>query len=292
MDLSITKDNEVSVTVEYTCPSQSTINLMLSSDWHYDSSCCDLDLLTKHLKIAEEKQAVVLMAGDTLDAMQGRHDPRRKIEELKKQYAVSGYYDAIVADCANFLAKFDVPGYIICDGNHELAVLKNSGTDLLNNLAYHLRHEYKKSAVHMGFWGYMPITFRYSKGRANTSKLLYWFHGTSSHAVVTKGMIQVNRNSTWLKAPDYFVFGHTHDGWADPEPIEDFNMKSKRPFRDGMLFFRTPGYKNSPTDEHKPSSWASQKQRAPKNKGCYFLELNYSHSGGDIIEHNYTSMVI
>ena len=83
--MKLTKDNETSVSIEIRGNNQEEATIMLSSDWHYDSKCCDLELLTKHLKIAEEANAIVLVAGDMLDVMQGRHDPRRDMESLKEK---------------------------------------------------------------------------------------------------------------------------------------------------------------------------------------------------------------
>lgn len=290
--MKIEKTHETSVSVEIPSDAIQKQTIMLTSDWHYDSAVCDLDLLTKHLHVAEEYQAIVLVAGDLLDVMQGKHDPRRSIEDLKDEYRTSSYFDAVVADAAKFLSGFDVPAFVLCDGNHELNVLEHNGTDLISSVAYQLRYQYGKKAVKMGYYGYMPIIFNYKKGSGQASKLLYWFHGTSSHAVVTKGIIQVNRQGVWLLSPDFILNGHTHDAYTRPEPVEKFNMKSRQPYRDGKLYFRSPGYKNSTTDTMRTSDWASRTNRAPKNKGCYFLHLTYSHSQGDTIEHSYTSMVV
>ena len=124
--------------------------IMLSSDIHYDSLGCDIDLLTSHLKMAEELQAPVLIAGDFLDVMQGKYDPRRNPEDLKEKYKTSSYYDAVVADAADFLGKFDIPVYILGEGNHENSVRMHTDHDLLSNLSYRLRYEYKKQAINMG----------------------------------------------------------------------------------------------------------------------------------------------
>ena len=281
-------DETISIDVQ--AKSKEKLTIMLTSDWHYDSASCAIDLLTRHLKVAEEMQAVVLVAGDVLDVMQGREDPRRSIEDLKNLYRMDSYFDAVVADTAKFLSGFDVPAFVLCDGNHEMAVLKHNGVDLLSNVCYQLRYQYHKTAVHGGYYGYMPIYFHYNKGSATKGKLLYWYHGTSSHAVVTKGMIQVNRQGVWLPDPDYVLNGHTHDAYTRPEPIEHFSMKTRRSSRGSKLFFRSPGYMMSSTDTKKTQGYSARK-RAPKNLGCYFLTLEYSHSRNDSIEHSYTSVV-
>lgn len=288
--MKISRTHEDTVCLDIQAESTHEQDIMLTSDWHYDSACCDIELLTRHLRIAEERQAIVLVAGDMLDVMQGKEDPRRDIEDLKDKHKTNNYFDAVVADAAEFLSGFDVPAYVLADGNHEQSVTKHHGTDLLGTVCYHLKYQYGKKAVKMGYWGYMPIYFHYVNGGATSSKLLYWFHGTSNHAVVTKGMIQVNRQGVWLNSPDYILNGHTHDAWTRPEPIEVFSMKARRPYRSGKLYFRSPGYKNSSTDTRRTTGYGSRK-RAPKNKGCYFLKLRYKHSRADAVEHQFTSLV-
>ena len=44
--------------------------LLLRSDAHHDSPYCDRKLETKHLELAKERNALILDAGDTFDAMQ------------------------------------------------------------------------------------------------------------------------------------------------------------------------------------------------------------------------------
>lgn len=107
-------------------------NMMLATDVHADSSACDLDLFKDHLQEANDSQSPVLIAGDLFDAMQGRYDPRRSPEALKKEFKVSHYYDALVHYHSQMLQEYpEVPVFILGAGNHELSVQKNANTSLL-----------------------------------------------------------------------------------------------------------------------------------------------------------------
>jgi len=261
--------------------SKDSMKIMLSSDWHYDSTCCDRDMLTDHLKQAEKENAIVCVFGDLVDCMQGKYDPRRDPEELKKKYKVRSYFDAVVIDTGEFLSKFNVQ-YILCDGNHEEDVIEHNGTDMLERITWHLRYEHKMKVIHMGYSGYIYLGFDYRRGMARASKLLYFHHGVSSYAKVTRGVIWTNRQGRWLTDPDYVVNGHNHFAYSMPLSTERFNPRTRRTVRGSQHYFRSPGYKNSPTDTHRMTGWAAQKQRDPANKGCYILDLHYSHNGDTI----------
>jgi hypothetical protein len=280
--MQLIKHNPAALTLEVPSKSTQRLSIMLTSDVHFDSVVCDLDLFTKHLRIAEQTQSPVLIAGDLLDAMQGKWDPRRQPEDLKHEYAVSAYYDAIVMDCARFLAKFDIPLYILALGNHETGVLRHSNTDLLGNVAYQLRVEHGKQAEAMGYWGYLRVMFKYKHGSAGASKLLYWHHGVSSGAPVTKGMIQVNRQGVYLQAPDFVLNGHNHQSYSTPVPVERMNAKTMQPYTDTVWYLRTPGYKKSAVDSNSVWGFEAEKHRAPTPRGCMFLGMEYKHTDDTI----------
>jgi len=280
--MQLIKHNPAAVTLEIPSKSTQRLSIMLTSDVHFDSVVCDIDLFTKHLKIAEELQAPVLIAGDLLDAMQGKWDPRRQPEDLKNAYKVSAYYDAIVMDCAKFLAKFKVPLYILALGNHETGVLRHSNTDLLNNVAYQLRIEHNRQAVSMGYWGYLRFMFKYNKGAAAVSKTLYWHHGTSNNAVVTKGVIQVNRQGAYLRDVDFVLNGHNHAAYVMPLQVDRLNQRTMQPYTETVFYLRSPGYKKPVSDANNVWGFEAEKHRSPNPRGCMFLNMEYSHNGDTI----------
>jgi hypothetical protein len=278
------KANGTSLLIDIPSDAQQDFSIVLMSDVHFDSSICDLSLFYDDLKYAEKYQLPVFINGDSLDAMQGKYDPRRSPEDLKDAYKVNAYYDALVMDYADYLSKFDLPAIILGDGNHETSVLDHSGTDLLENVCYRLRVEHHKNAIHMGYWGYMEYRFAYKKGTASNKKLMYFHHGNGGSAPVTKSTIQINRQSAWLIHPDIVHNGHTHDAYCIPQPVEKYNDKSHKPYADNVWYIRTPGYKKSPTVSHRTRGFEAEKCRmnGPKSRGCYVLNLHYSHTDDTI----------
>jgi UDP-2,3-diacylglucosamine pyrophosphatase LpxH len=254
---------------------------MIASDVHYDSILCDVDLLTKHLKLAEQNKSPVLIAGDLFDAMQGRDDPRRSIEELKAEYKVASYFDAIVLDVSKFLQRFKVPYYVIALGNHETSVLRKINTDLVERLCYDLRL-HGQPAEAMGYWGYIRFMFNYKHGNAKASKTLYFHHGTSTSAPVTKGVIQTNRQSVYIHDADFVLNGHNHHAYLMPVQVEKLNAKTMQPYTQSVWYMRTPGYKQSPGDGMQTLGFGAEKHRTPTPRGCMFLNMTYTHTDDTI----------
>ena len=279
--MDLIRHNPASATLEIASNYEQSLDVMLASDVHFDSSACDIGLFEKHLKLAEQKQSPVIIAGDLFDAMQGHDDPRRSAEELKAQYKVSHYFDAIVLDASAFLRQFKVPYYILAMGNHETSVLNKINTNLIERLAYDLRL-HGQPAEAMGYWGYIRFMFKYKKGAAATSKLLYYHHGASTNSPVTKGVIQTARQGVYLHAPDFVLNGHNHHGYTVPIQVERMNPKTMTPFTETVWYLRTPGYKMSAGDSLQTWGFGAEKHRTPTPRGCMFLNMTYSHTSDTI----------
>ena len=65
--------------------------VMLRSDAHHDSKLCDRSAELRHLKLAQERNALIVDAGDTFDLMQGRYDPRRSYDEIRPELLHDNY---------------------------------------------------------------------------------------------------------------------------------------------------------------------------------------------------------
>jgi len=259
--MKLIRHNPASVTLEISSASTEKLSVMLSSDIHFDSSICDIDLYKKHLKIAEEHQAPVIIAGDFFDAMQGRDDPRRSIEELKAKYKVGEYFDALVLDASDFLQKYKgIPYFILALGNHETSVLNKINTNLIERLAYDLRmHNVKAEA--MGYWGYIRFQFKYKKGGGSASKMLYFHHGVSTSAPVTKGVIQVARQAAYIHDADIVLNGHNHQSYVMPQQVERLDQYMK-PYTETVWYLRTPGYKMAAADSQQIYGYGPERQTA------------------------------
>ena len=258
------------------------LSIMYCSDIHADSIACDLDLFQTHLEQANKLKAPVIINGDLFDAMQGRFDPRRDPENLKKDFKVSSYFDALVMWHSQLLKKYtDIPCFIIGEGNHESSVRKINGTSLTERLAYDFSL-HGINAVGVGYWGYVRVTFKYKKGNGAASHLLYFHHGKSSNAVVTKGAIEFQRQSVFIRDAQAVLNGHIHEAMSLAHKVERFNQRTMRTYTELVWYLRTPGYVLSPSDTGQTTGWVSERHKDPKPRGCMFGNYYFTSEKSEI----------
>ena len=70
--------------------------LFLASDLHVDAISCNRDILLADMQDAVNKNAMIFLFGDIFDAMQGRFDPIRSLDELRPEYRRNDYFDFVV----------------------------------------------------------------------------------------------------------------------------------------------------------------------------------------------------
>lgn len=180
--------------------------LLLMSDEHFDSKHCDRKLLKKHHDQAKERDAVIMKFGDVFDCMGGKYDKRSNKDDLRPEYNVANYFDAITDDAAEFYKEYADNIFLITMGNHEESVQKRHEVNLIKNLAQKIG--VKNIGSYSGW-----IRFFFSNGDSHRrSKTMYYTHGSGGNSPVTKGTIQTNRRAVQTDA-DYFVSGHNHNSW-------------------------------------------------------------------------------
>jgi len=243
----------------------------LMSDVHFDAAKCDLPLVNKHLTLANEREALVLIAGDWFDAMQSKHDPRRSPEDLKAEYAVSSYLDALVKYAADYLGRFNRCKFILALGNHETAVLKNNNTNLMDRLADKLRDKYKIDAVNAGYAGWVRWLFSRGKGARQSFSLYYHHSGGGGNAPVSKGIIQSNRQAAAIRA-DFVHNGHNHQNYHHAEP-QVYLSPSGRQVKSLTHFIRTPGYKIGGLEAYDEFGYDIERHPHPLTRGCAFIQF-------------------
>jgi hypothetical protein len=244
----------------------------LGSDHHYDSVHCNRALLTQHLEQMKDENALGLFVGDWFDAMQGRFDPRRSMEELRPEFRTDKYYDVVVKDSADYLKPYASNILVMARGNHETAVIKNAGTDLLDRLTEKLRMAGGITRTG-GYGGWIRLMFNMSDGQntgPRTSIKLKYFHGSGGDAPVTKGVIWTNRQATYLPDADIVVNGHNHNSYIVPIARERLSNKGVQ-YSDIQYHVRTPGYKQDYGDGS--GGWAVEKGMPPKPVGCAWITL-------------------
>lgn len=222
-------------------------SFLLTSDVHFDSIYCNRKLLKEHFDEAKKRNAMICVFGDWYDAMQGRADPRRSMDELRPEYRRDDYYDFVVDDSANWLEGYKDNLLIISPGNHETSVITHAGTDLTERLVHELRKR-GSPVVKGGYGGW--LRFLYHVYQTRSSMNVKYFHGAGSSAPVTKGVIQTNRQAVYLPDANVVVNGHNHQAYWVPLKRERISTKGQL-FSDIQHHVRTPGYKDGYDDGSK-----------------------------------------
>lgn len=257
-----------------------TIPLMLTSDWHYDSVSCDRALLTKHLTRANDKGAVVLVAGDVFDAMSGKFDPRRSYDGLRAEYKVEDYFDAITLDAIDFLSQFSHCKFVLAMGNHETAVLKNNSVCLTDRVAMGLRDKHKMTAYGAGYYGWLRVLTKDGQGRGRFPKKVYWHHGSGGNAPVTRGVIATNRQAVYIRNADIILNGHNHQNYH--VAIKEYGLTNRGvEYVQIVDYIRTPGYNIGGLESGDTHGYGIEKHPEPLPRGSVFVDMVYTRDGLD-----------
>lgn len=244
-----------------------------SSDNHFDSVQCNRDLLRAHFEEAMERRAWIFIFGDWFDAMQGRFDPRRSMDELRPEYRRSDYYDYVVADAGRFLKPYAKNILLFSKGNHENSVLKNANTDMISRLAYVLNHEYGGNVLTGGYGGWIRMLFSMGEAAGHRVSLnAKYFHGSGGEAPVTRGAIQTNRQAVYLPDANLVINGHSHNAYYIPIERERISAQGVQYF-DTQHHLRIPGYKQGYADGQ--AGWEVERGGVPKPLGSWFVRLTY-----------------
>jgi hypothetical protein len=195
-----------------------SIEILQISDVHYDSMTCDRKLLTKHLKEAEEKNALVFINGDWFDLMQGKWDPRGGYSGLRQEYKHSDYIDRVISDSAEYLSGFNLR-YIIGLGNHETNIIKRMHTNPISSLAMLLRNN-GKECVEVGYDGYIAYSFAPYTDKIRSTYLQYFHHGSGGNAARSKGILTADIDQKDAPDADMITKGHDHNKWSYPSVVE------------------------------------------------------------------------
>jgi len=244
--------------------------VLLRSDAHHDSPYCDRITEKRHLDKALDRNAIILDAGDLFDAMQGRFDPRRSMDDVRPEDASVDYYDRIVDHAAEFYAPYAKQWLLFGKGNHESSVVKHTNHCLTTALVRQLR-EAGCAGIVGGYGGWIKLSFAVHKTKRQAYNIKY-FHGAGGEAPVTRGMIQTNRQQVYLPDADIVWNGHNHQTYVAAIPRERLS-ESGKPWKDLCWHVRTPGYKDDYNDGS--GGWEVERGGTPKPRGACWLRFYY-----------------
>lgn len=183
------------------------LKMLLISDVHIDAKDCDRKMLIRHLTEAKEVGAKVFIFGDLFDCMGGKYDKRTNKADLRPEYQVNNYFDAIVSDAAEILRPFAGTIAVIGDGNHEISVRERHETDLIENLIHRLNPD----IIHAKYSGFIRVFLSMKEGH-RSAYTIYYNHGVGGNAPASRGVLQTGRRQESREA-DIYVSGHNHNSW-------------------------------------------------------------------------------
>lgn len=245
--------------------------VLLRSDAHHDSMKCDRELEEKHLKLAMERNALILDFGDSHDVMQSPADKRQSKSDLRPEHKGADYFNLVTESMARDYGKYSKNWILFGEGNHESAVKNKMGIDLLANLCTLLRYEYDSPAQAGTYAGYVRFHFT-CKGHRMGSKLLKWHHGSGGGGPVTGGMIQGQRMAVFVADADFVVQGHYHESWHRVF-MKEAVVQDRVIYRP-QYHLCIPGYKN----EYVGSGWSVERGHPPKPRGAIWLRFSCKSS--------------
>lgn len=210
------------------------------SDIHWDNRHCDRAALKRDLDEAIERDAAIVMIGDTFCAMQGKWDPRKDQTQLRPEHAGGKYFDLLVDSAVEWFKPYAKNIALITYGNHETSILSRQQTDLVQRLRDGLRHAGSPAEVG-SYAGFLKV--RAPVHSSCIHRVICWNHGNGGGGEVTRGMIDNNRIRGMAEA-DIYIGGHIHRRNADENVKIELDASNMKLRKKHQWFLRSSTYKN------------------------------------------------
>jgi hypothetical protein len=259
-----------------------TRKVLLISDAHWDNPKCDRLLLKKHMDQAKAENALILFNGDTFCLMQGAYDPRKSKSDIRPEHNKADYFDAVIRTAVEWFGPYAEHIGLVGYGNHETSILKRQETDMVQRFVdmMNIVHKPLHPIQTGGYGGWIQFKFkRPSSLHQQTIKLRY-FHGNGGGGIVTKGIIQNQRQNAQIEGADINWNGHVHEDYITYYAKETLNRLGAIEQRE-CCHIRTSTYKEEWVDGH--SGWHVERGAPPKVLGGAWLEFFYE---SDAIKYN------
>jgi UDP-2,3-diacylglucosamine pyrophosphatase LpxH len=246
------------------------------SDLHIDSKRHNEALRKRHMQMAVDDKAPIVIFGDLFDAKESKFDPRKtgsKKEEINDP--AGAYINNLISYAANGLEPYANNIALIGLGNHETALRRKLDVDIMPFLARELHSRGCNPPIVAGYGGWIILRYRYGKTMRGAVKI-YFHHGAGGGGPVTRGAIKAHRRATFVEGADYVLSGHIHN--------PDYNHYRSVGVSDrGRVFHRDthhlvlPSYQRS--DQYSPQGWEVEKEFPPTPTGCVRLDITFGEPG-------------
>ena len=189
--------------------------ILFVGDMHLDHPAADRKAAARLLKEAVDRNAAIILLGDTFDVMQGQGDKRRAKHELMARYAGrDDYLTAVLEDVSGFLEPYASNIWVVLDGNHESAVTRYNEVSLTRLLVHNLRGM-GGPAITPGYQSYALAQLAFREGGPRTDYVIpFWLtHGYGGGGEVTKGVNQAHRRAVTYPDARFVISGHVHSSY-------------------------------------------------------------------------------
>ena len=251
-----------------------SVSLLFLGDLHWDHAQSDRHALKAVLDQAVERDAVIVLLGDTLCLMQGRDDRRSTKSALRPEHKVDAYFSAIVDDWSEWYAPYAERTWIALEGNHCTAVKKNHEIDITRLWVSRLN----AAGARIQYPGYS--TYARILNNANTRQqnaTFFIHHGYGGGGPVTRGTIQAQRRAVLYPDADWIVTGHIHSSYAIDH--EQFRInRSGKPYVAVQSHLSVGTFKDEFGDGS--GGWHVERGMGPRQKSGWWCHLRHSARRG------------
>lgn len=272
MEFKIQRQSRNIIVIDAIAKRQSEVaEFLLISDLHLDNPHCRRDLLLRDLEEAKRRNAMILINGDLMCLMQGKADPRHSKGDILPQHMGPNYFDKVIQETVEFLEPYAHHIAFIGYGNHETSVIKRQEFDPLQNVVTLLNYKTKANIALGGYGGWLILRHCYTNQQF-PFKMKY-IHGYGGGGVVTKGVIQNQREIAGVHGCDAIWMGHVHELYHHVDMVESITtVNSYKVTHRPVHQIRTSTYKDEFADGN--GGFHVEKGRKVKPLGGYWLKLS------------------
>lgn len=229
-------------------------NYSIFSDLHIGSTECSKESIVRDLQRAKDKNSKIILNGDTMDMILMQDIKRAAANRIKPE---DGQVNKFIKEAEEILMPYVSQLCIIALGNHETAMIKHHGVDVLAWLIDSLNRYKKNGQIQQGHFQNM---IRINFVRPDTKKSvchydIFMHHGSGANAPVTKGMLDFSRIVIANQA-DLYLIGHKHNHLETTYPLTYITPSGVLATKNRRAV-QTPSY-TAPVSLDKNHNWTDQ----------------------------------
>lgn len=249
-------------------------DILFLGDLHWDHALADRTALRAVLEQAVERDAAIVLLGDSLCLMGGKDDRRGHKGALRPEHKTDAYFSTVVDDWAEWYAPYADRTWFALTGNHETAVTKHHEIDVTRMWISRLNAA-GAAIGYPGYSTYARILNHSSTRRAGAT--FFAHHGHGGGGPVTRGTIQAQRRAVMYPDADFIVTGHIHSSYAVDH--EQYRISaSGRPYVAVQSHLSVGTWKDEYGDGE--GGWHVERGMGPRQKSGWWCQLRCSARRG------------